>query len=90
MGRKWQRTTSGAKDGNNLTDTWTYDTAINGYGQLALENHHSTNDTSFGRVMTYDARGRVYQRTTSIGASMYTETTAFVSVRRAHLPHANG
>lgn len=82
MGRKWQRTTSGAHDGNDLTDTWTYDTATNGYGQLGIENHSGTAATSMSRVYSYDALGRMYQRTTTIGATPYVETTAYDSLGR--------
>jgi RHS repeat-associated protein len=77
IGRRWQRSTSGAYDGNNITDTWTYDTATNGYGAIANEVRSLAAGSTFSRALTYDGFGRLYQRTTSIAGYMYTETSAF-------------
>jgi RHS repeat-associated protein len=79
LGRKWQRATSNAADGNNLTDTWTYDTSANGYGQLASESRSATSSAAiaFSRSVVYDAYGRLRTRTTTIGITAYTESTAY-------------
>jgi RHS repeat-associated protein len=76
MGRRWQRVASGA-DGNTLTDTWTYDTAANGYGQLASETRSATTGTAFNRSFNYDTYGRAGGRTTTIGTTAYSEVTAY-------------
>ncbi|HEY8010738.1 MAG TPA: hypothetical protein VIE67_07030, partial [Rudaea sp.] len=85
LGRKWQRATSNSVDGTNMLDTWTYDTAANGYGQLASESHSASSGTytAFGRTMIYDSLGRLYQRTSSIAGYVYTETTAYDAYGRA-------
>ena len=85
LGRKWQRITSNAGDGNNLIDTWSYDTGANGYGQLASESHSASAGTytAMSRGFVYDNLGRLSQRTTTIAGSSYTETTAYDSVGRA-------
>jgi RHS repeat-associated protein len=85
LGRKWQRTTSNAADGNNLTDSWTYDAVtvngvtVNGFGQLTSESRSGTSSSSvvFARSMTFDAYGRSRTRTTTIGMTAYTESTAY-------------
>ncbi|MBR0346647.1 MAG: hypothetical protein IJI03_15460, partial [Rudaea sp.] len=79
QGRRWQRTTSNAADGNNLTDTWIYDTALNGYGQLASESRSGTSGatTSFSRGFAYDSYGRLRTRTTTIAGKDYPESTAY-------------
>lgn len=81
LGRRWQRIANGA-DGNVLTDTWTYDTSANGYGQLAKETRSATTGTPFTRTFGYDTYGRSSGRTTSIDATAYSETTAYDSVSR--------
>ncbi|MHB8743911.1 MAG: FG-GAP-like repeat-containing protein [Sulfuricaulis sp.] len=72
MGRRWQRAASG------ITDTWNYD-GSNGYGLLASESRTQSGNPTFSRSMTYDSYGRLYQRTTSIAGTAYTETTAYDS-----------
>src|SRR5258708_35800419 len=71
MGRRWKRTTSGAVDGNNLTDQWTYDTA--GLGLLASETRTPTNTATYGRTFSYDVYGRLYQRSTPFARHSYLE-----------------
>lgn len=79
QGRRWKRVTSNAADGNNLTDTWTYDATSNGYGQLASESRSTSNGTAtpFSRSFAYDSRGRLTTRTTTIASKGYPETTVY-------------
>jgi RHS repeat-associated protein len=70
MGRRWQRTAGG------ITDTWNYD-GPHGYGLLSSESRTQSGNPTFSRSLTYDSYGRLYQRTTSIAGTAYTETTAY-------------
>ncbi|SFN45774.1 RHS repeat-associated core domain-containing protein [Dokdonella immobilis] len=81
LGRRWSRTAPGT-DGNTLNDAWTYDTAVNGLGQLASESRQSTTGVTFSRTTSFDAYGRLQQRSTSIAGNAYTETTAYDSFGR--------
>lgn len=77
LGRRWKRTTTTGADGNALTDTWTFDTAANGYGLLASESRSSTSGATFSRTQTYDSYGRPYTRGTSIAGNAYSEVSAY-------------
>lgn len=83
LGRRWQRIATGT---TTATDTWTFDTATNGYGQLATESRSSTaaGAVSFTRSLLYDGNGRLDERDTNIGANAYTEVTAYDSIGRAN------
>lgn len=76
LGRRWARNAPGT-DGNTLNDTWTFDTAAHGLGQLASESRQSTTGVTFSRTTTFDIYGRLNQRSTSIAGNAYTETTAY-------------
>lgn len=82
MGRKWQRATASAHDGNDITDNWNFDTASNGYGQLASEARSSSATLAFKRTLSYDVYGRLSKRVTKIGANTYGESTAYDSIGR--------
>ena len=77
MGRRWQRTTGGTAS-LIITDTWNYD-GQNGFGLLSNESRSQSGSPTYSRSLTYDNFGRLYQRTTSIAGTVYTETTAYDS-----------
>ena len=80
LGRRYSRISVGA-DGKILSDTWVFDTAANGLGQVASESRTATGNITFSRAVVYDGYGRTYQRGTSVGES-YTETTAYDAYNR--------
>lgn len=62
-----------------LTDTFTFDTAANGYGQLALEQRSQSDSPGivFTRSYGYDSLGRPNSKVTAFDASSWTESTTY-------------
>ena len=62
-----------------LTDLFTFDTAANGYGQLAQEQRQSSDSPAalFTRTHSYDSIGRLSSRVTSFDGSSWTESTTY-------------
>lgn len=59
------------------TASWTYDTSVNGIGQMAAES-----GGGLTRLYTYDSRGRVSATNTVIDASPYVQAVTYDSVGR--------
>jgi len=77
MGRRYTRYSAGVSA--SITDYWNYDTAANGYGQLASESRPAFGSQQpYSRSYGYDGQGRLSQRTTTLNVTQsYTETTAY-------------
>src|SRR5262249_26893963 len=82
MGRRYYRYAAGVTA--SITDYWNYDTASHGLGQLASESRPAFNSQQpFSRSYTYDAYGRLQQRTTTLNVTQsYTETSAYEAYGR--------